>query len=80
MIMAQLKSGTDKWNRTNFFHNGIRICKSTFLFLHGMSKKKFHNIKKSFSEHGLQPRVHGNTKRIPHHALSFDVTQSVLKF
>ena len=79
-IMAQLKSRTDKWNRTNFFHNGIRICKSTFLFLHGMSKKKFHNIKKSFGEHGLQPRVHGNTKRIPHHALSFDVTQSVLKF
>ena len=30
MIMAQLKSGTDKWNRTNFFHNGIRICGPPF--------------------------------------------------
>lgn len=26
------------------------------------------------------PRVHGNTRRIPHNALSFDATQSVIKF
>ena len=80
LIMAQLKSGTDKNNRTTFYHNGIAICRATFFLLHGISRKKFYNIKKSFSKNGLMPRIHGNTKRTPHNTLSFSAVQSVVKF
>ena len=37
-------------------------------------------LKKTFDENGLQPRIHGNSKRTPHHALSFEATKSAVKF
>ena len=43
-----------------FYHNGVRICKKTFLFLHCMSDKRFKSIKASYLANGLVARVHGN--------------------
>ena len=45
---------------TAFYHNSVRICKKTFLFLHCMSDKHFKSIKSSYFANGLVARVHGN--------------------
>ena len=66
--------------RASYLHQGLRVCRPTFLFLHGMGKCAFKAIKKSYKVDGLVPRVHGNTKRAPHHALSYDDTKNVICF
>ena len=64
----------------SYLHQGRRVCRPTFLFLHGIGKSAFKAIKKSFGEEGLTPRVHGNTKRAPHNALGYDDTKNVISF
>ena len=46
---------------TMFHHNGMRVCKQTFLFLHTMGYWRFKAIKASYLVNGLVARVHGNT-------------------
>ena len=46
---------------TMFYHNGSRICKQTFLFLHTMGCWRFKAIKASYLVNGVVARVHGNT-------------------
>ena len=69
---------------THFYHQGHRVCKRTFLFVHTIGKKRFHNIKSSFLQSGPIPRVHGNTGKRPKHQLSLqevkDIVQYVLNY
>lgn len=66
--------------RATYYHQGLRVCLRTFLFLHNTGKDQFLNIKASCSENGLVPRVHGNTRRLPVHALSFDDVSRIVSF
>ena len=66
--------------RASYLHHGKRVCRPTFLFLHGIGKSAFKAIKKNYQEDGLVPRVHGNTKRAPHNALSYDDTKNFVSF
>ena len=62
-------------------HNGYKVCKTTYAFLYRVgTKHRLENIKKHYLEHGMETRVHKNTRRLPHNALSFDEITSVVKF
>ena len=37
-------------------------------------------IKNNFLEHGLETRVHGNSRNRPHNALSWDMVMNIVKF
>ena len=65
---------------TIFWHKGQKVCRKTFLFLHTISAKRFKNLKASFTNNGLSPRVHGNTKRLPPNTISFVDTKRVVQF
>ena len=66
--------------RAAYYHQGKRVCLCTFLFLYHTKKDQFLNIKASCSENGIAPRVHGNTRRLPVHALTFDDVSRVVSF
>ena len=51
-----------------------------FQILPGIDKKRFTNLMKSLKEDGLAPRIHGNTKKKPHHVLSFSSVEYVVHF
>lgn len=65
---------------TTYRHQGLEICRTTFLFLHNTGLSTFKAIRRSCREDGLVPRVHGNTKKAPVHALSFEDTNHVVSF
>ena len=65
---------------SSFFHQGSPICRQMFLFLHSMSKKKLCNLTVHFKEHGIVPRIHGNTKRLPHNTTTVTSVKFVVRF
>ena len=65
---------------TIFWHRGLKVCRKTFLFLHTISEKRLKKLKSSLLHHGLSPRTHGNTKRVPKNTISFADTQQVVQF
>ena len=66
---------------SSHMHNGYKVCKTTYAFLYGVgTKHRLEAIKKHYLEHGMETRVHKNTRRLPHNALSFDEITSVVKF
>lgn len=66
--------------RGKYFHQGNRVCLRTFLFLHFTKKEQFCNIRASCTESGLAPRVHGNTRRLPVKALTFNDVSRIVTF
>lgn len=65
---------------TVFRFGDMVICKSSFLFLHATTIKRFKNLCHHFDLNGLVPRTHGNAKRVPHNAFPLEVTKRVLDF
>ena len=61
-------------------HRGRKVCRKTFLFLHGISEKRLKNLKANFLKSGLSPRVHGNTRHLPANTTPFADTQQVVHF
>ena len=79
-VTVRLPSDSRQKSYTIFWHKGQKVCRKTFLFLHTISAKRFKNLKASFSNNGLCPRMHGNTKRLPANTVSFVDTQRVVQF
>ena len=65
---------------TVFQHHRHRVCSKTFLFLHGIGKRKFKLIKAYFTSSGLTPRMHGNTGRSPANTLIMEEVRNVVIF
>ena len=65
---------------TSYYHHGKRICHTTFRFLHGICKTRLENLMLHIQYHGINPRLHGNLKRLPHNALSFACVENVIQF
>ena len=65
---------------TALSHQGKPVCLRMFQFLHGIGKKRLRNLMTNLKENGLTPRVHGNAKRRPKHALSLPSTEFVVRF
>ena len=47
-----------------FYHNGLRVCKRAFLFLHDIGDFHLKAIRAQYVAEGLVPRVHGHTGRV----------------
>ena len=67
-------------HRAHFLHGGQKVCKKTFLFLHGIGEMRLKNLMKHFKQNGITGRTHGNTRHRPHHALSLPTVKSVVTF
>ena len=65
---------------TVFYHQGVRICQKTFLFLHGIGYSGFKAIKASYLTRGVAARVHGNKGRRTKLQLSLKEIQDVVQF
>ena len=79
-LAALSRSDRDLRKHTGFLHGGKRVCKKTFLFLHDIGEKRLKNVMKHYQQNGLTVRIHGNTKRSPHNALSFFTVKNVVTF
>ena len=79
LLKGQILACTDG-SYSSFLHHGKRICKKKKNFFHAISQKRVHNIKKSLKQNGLVARTHGNAKRTPHNAISFEKIQNGVKF
>ncbi|KAJ8300397.1 hypothetical protein KUTeg_021916 [Tegillarca granosa] len=56
------------------------VCRATFLFVHGIGKKRLEAVTKSLDTVGLQPRIHRNKGKAPKHALTLQQVQQVRQF
>jgi len=46
----------------SYMHNGQKLCRKTYQFLHGVGKHRVPNIKKSYHDNGLCPWTHADSK------------------
>ena len=72
VVMGQVMAGcfagetsSHQWQErdksyTVFYHQGVKICQKTFLFLHGIGYGRFKAIKASYLARGVAARIHGN--------------------
>lgn len=51
--------------RQLYMHNGHTICKTTFMFLYGVGKKRLLAVKDSYNNNGLETRIHKNRRAFP---------------
>ncbi len=65
---------------TVFHHQGHRVCRTTFLFLHGIGEYRLKAIKARYLSDGLVPRVHGHTGRTPWNALVREDVEHIISF
>ena len=65
---------------STYNHADKPVCAKTFLFLHTVGKKRLRNLSLSLRENGLTPRVHGNSRRLPKHSLSYQAIEYVVRF
>ena len=68
--------------RTSIFYSygGQRICRTMFMFLHGVGHSRLENLIKHYASEGISNRVHKNAQRRPHNQTSFEVTTRVKEF
>ena len=64
-------------NESAFYHNGLRVCKRTFLFLHDTGDSCLKAIRAQYITEGLVPRVHGHTGRVEPNALVLDEVKGI---
>ncbi len=57
-----------------------QICLNSFLFLHCMGRWRYEAIKKNCLSEGIQERVHGNSKHLPHNEFTTDELKSIVFF
>lgn len=65
---------------TSVYHQGKCIRLRSFRFLHAVGKMRVNNYTQSLKHNGLQPRIHGNVRRLPKHTLTIESVQYVVKF
>ena len=80
-IMALTRCDEDKERTsTGFLHHGLRVCRTTFLFLQGIGKSRFKALKAAYIHHGLVARVHGHTGRVAPNAIVLEDMKKILEF
>ena len=55
-----------------FYVDGKRICLKIFLFLHGIHRTRYYALVKHYNQICLTMREHGNKRKRPHNAFSFE--------
>ena len=80
-LAAQTRTDqTKKQKRLNYYVRGNEVCRKTFLFLNGISKKRLSNLKTQLRVNGITPRIHGNTKSKPHNRIPHTSLERVVTF
>lgn len=67
-------------NIMKYYHQGVAVCRRTFLFIHNIGLKRFKNIKSSYHNHGPAARVHGNKGRKRKGHLSLQQVKDVVQY
>lgn len=65
---------------TVFYHQGLKVCRKTFLFLHGVGDFRFRAVKAAYLTNGLIPRVHGHRGRIAPNAIVLEDMRKIVNF
>lgn len=66
--------------RQVYHFSGIQVCRETFAFAHGISRKTIDSIARSLDQDGFGARVHGNKGKSPKHALTMEDVKRVKQF
>ena len=66
--------------RCSFIYQTSPICKEMFLHLYGIGYSRFRRLKEHYQEHGIFPRIHGNTKHVPGNATSEKSLEAIHAF
>ena len=64
-------------SRCTYQSQSVLICKEMFLHLYGISYSRLRRLKEHYETHGIYPRTHGNTKRLPSNTLPQSTTENV---
>ena len=64
----------------SFQHNGYQVCQVTYRFLFGIGKHRLKAIEAHYLSHGMTPRVHGNTGKLPHNVISYASIRYIVQF
>ena len=89
VILANIQVFTKRENAGNkrsgspwcsFIYQTSPICKEMFLHLYGSGYSRFRRLKEHYQEHGIFPRIHGNTKRLPGNATSEKSLEAIHAF
>ena len=67
-------------NTSMFYHNGVRVCKNTFLFLHDIGNFRLKAIRAHYLSEGLVPRIHDHTGRTAPNALVLGDIKGLITF
>ena len=67
-------------NTSSFYHNGLRVCKKTFLFLHDIGDFRLRAIRAHYVTEGLVPRIHGHAGRTAPNALVLGEVKGIITF
>ena len=66
--------------RSSFFFQSKPICKDMFLHFYGISYSRFRQLKEHYELHGIFPRTHRNTNRLPENTLPYSTIEDVQAF
>ena len=66
--------------RCTFYYQSKPICKEMFLHFYGISYSRFRRLKEHYEQHGISPRQHGNTKRLPENTIPQETIENVHSF
>ena len=91
VILANIQASTHGLNdkvgekrsrrpRCDFTFKSIPICKKMFFHLYGISDSRFRSLKEQYEIHGIAPRVHGNTNKLPSNTHSQSVIEDITTF
>ena len=67
-------------NRAVFYHEGNKICKNTFWFLHNIGNFHLKALKEHLYSKGLVPRIHGHSSRTAPNALVLEDVRNIITF
>ena len=65
---------------TNYHHQGKPVCQDMFRVVNATGSKHLRNLSSWLTDSGISPRVHGNTKRLPKHALKLRDVEYIVRF
>ena len=69
-----------KCHRMSYFFRGVEVCKKTSLFVYGIGKSRLESLKAHYKRHGIVPRTHGDTSRLPKNTLNHEVLDQTVTF
>ena len=74
--LMNLSCGKKRY-RMSYFFRSVQVCKKTFLFVYEIGKYGLENMKAHLKRHGIVPRTHGNTARLPKNAFALITVRHV---